>query len=173
MFENLQNNLIKIREKKIEINFIGKIINDLKKKIDDLKENLKKKNYFNEKIKENENIVDEEEMKFLNEIKNIKQEYNKNYEKRNEIKYEVDYLTKISDNNRIKLIKNFEEWFKKKFEKVEKEENNFLKKKKEVDNEEKFEKLENDIKSHNNDNSLPFYNAIKKNLKNKTIKKNL
>ena len=65
-----------------------------------------------------EEIIDEEELMLLKEMKDLKKNYRENFDKLKNFKVEVNDLQTNIDNMKQQLIFNFENWYLEEFEQV-------------------------------------------------------
>ena len=63
-----------------------------------------------------EEIIDEEELMLLKEMKDLKKNYRENYDKLKNLKVEVNDIQGHIDNMKQQLIVNFENWYLEEFE---------------------------------------------------------
>ena len=63
-----------------------------------------------------EDIIDEEELMLLKEMKDLKKSYRENYDKLKNLKGEVEDIQTNIDNYKQQLILNFEQWYAEEFE---------------------------------------------------------
>ncbi len=63
-----------------------------------------------------EEIIDEEELMFLKEMKDLKKNYRDNYDKLKNLKLEVNDIQANIDNLKQQLIGNFETWYAEEFD---------------------------------------------------------
>ena len=89
---------------------------ELKNKIDEIKSKLneKKQNKLN-LADEMTNVIDEEEVKFLEELKIKKEEYKNTVKQFNEYKTQIHDIKEGLDLMKIKYVDNFEKWFLQKY----------------------------------------------------------
>ena len=89
---------------------------ELKNKIDEIKSKLneKKQNKLN-LADEMTNVIDEEEVKFLEELKIKKEEYKNTVKQFNEYKTQIHDIKEGLDLMKIKCVDNFEKWFLQKY----------------------------------------------------------
>ncbi len=89
---------------------------ELKNKIDEIKSkiNEKKQNKLN-LADEMTNVIDEEEVKFLEELKIKKEEYKNTVKQFNEYKTQIHDIKEGLDLMKIKYVDNFEKWFLQKY----------------------------------------------------------
>ena len=121
-------------------------------------------------------IIDEEEYTLHNNLKNLKASYRQHYDALKSIRTEIEYVSHLVDQCRNKLLMEFEAWwdalyvanFKPNNAIFEAGENNQVEDV--LDIGEKFDKLQFERMSHEDPDSLPYYNA-KKNTERKKIKK--
>lgn len=90
-------------------------INQLKKEIDAYKVTLEEKR--NQVVEaDGEPIVDEEEFAVVRTIKEKKAAYRESFEELKVLKSEVEYLTKLSEQSRAKLVMEYDSWYKSVYE---------------------------------------------------------
>ena len=153
------DNKITLKEKKKIALDLAITLNETKQKIDDTRGLLDVKS--NERAKgedrdSTENIViDQEEYILLNTMKTLKSTYRNDFESLKQIRQEIDYCSRLVDQCRQKLMTEFEVWFESCFGGNEVVVDDV------VDVAEKFDKLQNERMSHEDPDSLPFYNARK------------
>ena len=89
---------------------------ELKAKIDEIKTKLneKKQNKLN-LADEMTNVIDEEEVKYLEELKIKKEEYKNTVKQFNEYKTQIHNIKEDLDLMKIKYVDNFEKWFLQKY----------------------------------------------------------
>ena len=110
--KKMKEDIEKLKEQKNTARDLLEKSKELKNKIDEIKVKLsdKKQNKLN-LADEMTNVIDEEEVKFLEELKIKKEEY------KNIVKQFNDYKTQIHENKenldlmKIKYVENFEKWF--------------------------------------------------------------
>jgi len=66
---------------------------------------------FEDPAGENAEIIDEEELQRLRELKDLKKQYRSNYNELRELQKETKYTQQAIDNQKQKLINAFEEWY--------------------------------------------------------------
>lgn len=114
-----------MKDKRNTIKDLTNRINAAKKKIDHLKSALDRKeddrkqeklNADNFDDEEQEEIIDEEELNMLREMKDLKRDYRDNFSGLKALKQECQSLTENIDAAKEQLIFQFEEWYASEFE---------------------------------------------------------
>jgi kinesin family protein 6/9 len=154
-----------LKEKKAAFKILTNKVNDAKKKIDSTKEKIDQKQQENPNQGDND-IVDEEEMLLYQTLKQVKQEYRESFEERKMAKSEIDFVSKAVENSRALLITKFEEWFQETYgQSLDLHENDKIKEsiqeEDQLDDGERFEKLEMERIKRDDPESLAFYRAKK------------
>jgi hypothetical protein len=168
-----------LKERKLAFKNLTTRVNEAKKKIDSTKEKIDQKQQENNGQSDTD-IVDEEEMLFYQTLKEAKKEYREAFEERKMAKSEIDFVSKAVENTRVKLLAKFEEWYHEAYghslDLLEGGGNDKLVKvaldheEDQLDDGERFEKLETDRIKRDDPESLAFYRA-KKTVSTKTVKK--
>jgi len=61
-------------------------------------------------------IIDEDELQRIRELKDLKKQYRYHYDEFKELQNEIRFTSQAIDNSKAKLINNFEEWYSETFE---------------------------------------------------------
>ena len=114
--KKMKEDIDKLKELKNSARELLEKSKELKAKIDEikLKLNEKKQNKLN-LADEMTNVIDEEEVKFLEELKVKKEEYKNTVKQFNEYKTQIHELKEGLDLRKIKYVENFEKWFLQKY----------------------------------------------------------
>ncbi|KAL0481842.1 kinesin family member [Acrasis kona] len=172
-----------LKDKKNAFKVLTLQVNEAKKKIDSTKEEIEAKQQEVSGQKGDNDIVDEEEMLLYQRLKEAKKEYRDSFEERKMAKAEIDFVSRAVENSRVKLLSSFEDWYRETYgQPLELEQSSpdintkesFSRDKDEdqLDDGERFEKLELERIRRDDPESLAFYRA-KKVVGNKTLKKTL
>ena len=105
-----------LKEKKTEAKDLLEKGNVLKDKLKEIKTllNDKKQNKLN-LADEMTNVIDDEECKLIDELKQVRNEYKDVVDNFNAAKLEISKLKDDMNNMKIEYVENFEEWFYKKY----------------------------------------------------------
>eukprot|EP01006_Ploeotia_vitrea_P062631 TRINITY_DN84155_c0_g1_i1.p1 TRINITY_DN84155_c0_g1~~TRINITY_DN84155_c0_g1_i1.p1 ORF type:complete len:738 (+),score=94.03 TRINITY_DN84155_c0_g1_i1:49-2262(+) len=107
----LRSNQAQLREKKKQFRDAGSQLNDYKMKIDELRVAVENKRREHDQIGVDDEVLDEEEYKLLQSLKENKQAYKATYERMQAAKSAKDYCSRLVDQTRNKLMTEFDSWY--------------------------------------------------------------
>jgi len=163
-FAQLQSNITSLVERKTSFKELGIKMNENKKQIDDLKQKIEEKESVEQAQQDNE-VLDEEKLLMLKDLKIAKKQYREAYDQRKLIQNEIDFTSKTIDTIRTQLYTMFTEWYAQKYDspaatpspqpQAEEEDEP-------LDAQEKFEKLEMERIKKDDPESYSFFRAMQK-----------
>ncbi|KAJ3300830.1 Kinesin-like protein kif9 [Borealophlyctis nickersoniae] len=163
----LNENKAVLREKKRQAKDLAEAVNDAKQHIDKLKENIDRKKHERTTGAPTdtppENIViDEEEYKFLNQLRDLKQQYREQFDQLRHTRTDIEYCTRLVDQCRQKLMAEFEGWYETLYgAQMTEMDAGGGQVEDMMDIGEKFDRLQMERMSQEDPDSVPFYNARK------------
>ncbi|KAF0973562.1 hypothetical protein FDP41_008266 [Naegleria fowleri] len=172
LHENIKENSQTLKDKKSLFRIVTQRLNDTKAEIDDFKAKIEKKQIENAHL--GDDIVDEEELRWFQIIKEKKEVYKQVFEDRKMLKSEMDYIEKALENLRQTLIANFQSFYDDNYQDPAEEQKPPLSsrssrkgveeeaKEDVLDEGEKFEKLWYNKLQQEDPESLNYYMAYKK-----------
>mmetsp|Transcript_62970 Transcript_62970/g.137582 ORF Transcript_62970/g.137582 Transcript_62970/m.137582 type:complete len:730 (-) Transcript_62970:80-2269(-) len=164
--EAFEKNRVELKEKKAEMKDAMVAANNAKRKIDEAKERLMRKQA--DKGLEggrDEEIIDEEEYALIKNLKETKQQYRDAFEVHRAIKIDVVQIEHLMQACKRKLVQAFEDWYDQKYgqvarEKAEAEANAAAGER--YDPQEMFDMLEADRLETHHPDALAFHKALEK-----------
>ncbi|KAL3901744.1 MAG: hypothetical protein SGCHY_000372 [Lobulomycetales sp.] len=152
-----------LREKRSVARDAAVKLNKVKEQIDSAKSRLDKKirertsgDSYDPKNSESV-VIDEEEYNLINSMKQLKGSYRQQYAALSEVRSEIDYCSRLVDQCRQRLMTEFESWYVKSYGANEvagtSQEEDV------IDIGEKFDRLQSERMSHEDPDSVPYYNA--------------
>lgn len=148
------------RDAAIELNSIKEMIDEAKLKLDaKLAERSSGEHYD----PNSENVViDEEEFELLKLMKQLKAAYRVQFGQLKTTRSEIEYCSRLVDQCRQRLMIEFEQWFENSYGQIDiADPNNANLVEDVIDIGEKFDRLQSERMSHEDPDSLPYYNARK------------
>ncbi|KAI8590910.1 P-loop containing nucleoside triphosphate hydrolase protein [Geranomyces variabilis] len=143
----------------------AELVNDLKRRIDELKESVERKRVgrgtANDLQSGDEIIIDEEEYLFLNSLKQLKEEYRTRFDALRSTRADIEYCSRLVDQCRQKLMTEFEQWYEAQYGGQVPDDGSDGQVEDMMDIGEKFDRLQMARMSQEDPDSLPFYNARK------------
>ena len=114
--ENIINTTTELKRLKDEARTLGEEGNKFKEQIDNIQAALKNKQQNKLNLAdEMTNVIDDEECKLIDQLKDIKKNYKETVEKFKQTKVQISELKNNLDLLKIKYVDNFENWFFKKY----------------------------------------------------------
>ena len=114
--ENIINITTDLKKLKDEARTLGEEGNKLKEQIDNIQSVLKTKQQNKLNLAdEMTNVIDDEECKLIDQLKDIRKNYKETVEKFKQTKVQINELKNNLDLLKIKYVDNFENWFFKKY----------------------------------------------------------
>jgi len=160
----LRDNLAALKDKKANQRELAVSINKCKKEIDELTVQIQvRRETTVDKQDESsrELVVDEEEFALVRTLKERKQAYRTAFEELKVCKSEVEYLNKLAEQARAKLILDFEAWYKHEYEDEDELNGADTVDGEVMDDAEKFDRLEVERVMAEDPDSLAYHNAAK------------
>ena len=114
--ENIINTTTELKKLKDEARTLGEEGNKFKEQIDSIQTTLKNKQQNKLNLAdEMTNVIDDEECKLIDQLKDIRKNYKETVEKFKQTKVQINELKNNLDLLKIKYVDNFENWFFKKY----------------------------------------------------------
>ena len=114
--ENIINTTTELKKLKDEARTLGEEGNKFKEQIDSIQTALKNKQQNKLNLAdEMTNVIDDEECKLIDQLKDIRKNYKETVEKFKQTKVQINELKNNLDLLKIKYVDNFENWFFKKY----------------------------------------------------------
>ena len=114
--ENIINTTTELKRLKDEARTLGEEGNKFKGQIDNIQATLKNKQQNKLNLAdEMTNVIDDEECKLIDQLKDIRKNYKETVEKFKQTKVQINELKNNLDLLKIKYVDNFENWFFKKY----------------------------------------------------------
>ena len=128
--DQIVNNRQDLKDKKQNVKYLTELCNTTKKEIDQIKQKLDEKSEEKKKQMRDElagidddegmgiangegqqEIIDEEELGYLQRMKELKKTYRDNYEQLKSLRGEVYYIQQSIDQLKQQLVSAFEDWY--------------------------------------------------------------
>eukprot|EP00761_Pharyngomonas_kirbyi_P009461 gb/GECH01009477.1/.p1 GENE.gb/GECH01009477.1/~~gb/GECH01009477.1/.p1 ORF type:complete len:748 (+),score=215.94 gb/GECH01009477.1/:1-2244(+) len=107
----LSENIVARKEMKKEIRKMKKEINHVKHDIDNLMEKIETYNKEREEAGIEVEVMDDEYYINQRELKESRKDYRQKYQSLKQAQVELQYLTKLENNSRAKLVSQFQDWY--------------------------------------------------------------
>ncbi|KAJ3227570.1 Kinesin-like protein kif9 [Clydaea vesicula] len=167
-----------LRQKKKLAKEVAEELNSIKDELDTTKQNLDKKyaerNSGDFTDSKEHIVIDEEEYYLLNTLKTLRQQYRQKFEIIKQTRKEIEYCSRLVDQCRQRLMQEFEQYYENLYgqnlvEVVDENNQIGLQVEDVIDIGEKFDKIQSERMSHEDPDSLPYYNARKNTERKKQI----
>mmetsp|Transcript_42830 Transcript_42830/g.69440 ORF Transcript_42830/g.69440 Transcript_42830/m.69440 type:complete len:756 (-) Transcript_42830:1307-3574(-) len=105
-----------LKEKRRIVKELSVRINEAKREIDALRDrvNVKKLEQQDAEVGEDgEQVIDEEEYSLIKQMRELKQRYQEDFEQYKTAKHDVDYIVRLQEQCKEKLLMEFQQWYEK------------------------------------------------------------
>ncbi|KAI8822057.1 P-loop containing nucleoside triphosphate hydrolase protein [Fimicolochytrium jonesii] len=153
-----------LKDKRKNARELAKYVNDLQAQIDVLRRNVEQKRQSRSAgdVQSGDDIIiDEEEYVFLNNLKQLKQDYRTQFDNLRALRADIGYCHQLVEQCRQKLLMEFEQWYENQFGGQVPDDGHDGQVEDILDIGEKFDRLQMARMSQEDPDSLPFYNARK------------